>query len=187
MRKILSIFLLTLTTLGCKEEVKQDPCSKIICQNDGECIDGACDCKEGWTGVRCAEQVTPEKIFIKYIEVKNFPATNGGDPWDPSSNPDIYVGLYDINDNPIEIFSPYADADPDSTYRFTFNPELEIIDMNAQYKLALFDDDNQAYDFMAGIQFPVYGVARGFPDPLLIDAGAGFSFEMGLRYQFAPK
>ena len=173
--------------MGCKEEVKSDPCSKIICQNEGECIDGACDCKEGWTGVRCAEQVTPEKVFIKYIEVKKFPANNAGVPWDQSSNPDIYVGFYDIDDNSIKIFPPIENADPDSTYRFTFNPELEISDVNVQYKVALFDDDSQAYEFMAGIQFHVYGVSRGFPDPLLIDAGGGFSFEMGLRYEFPQK
>ena len=30
-----------------------DPCEDIICLNGGMCIDGTCDCPEGWTGIDC--------------------------------------------------------------------------------------------------------------------------------------
>lgn len=30
-----------------------DPCEDIICLNGGICIDGTCDCPEGWTGIDC--------------------------------------------------------------------------------------------------------------------------------------
>ena len=30
-----------------------DPCEDIICLNGGMCIDGTCDCPEGWTDIDC--------------------------------------------------------------------------------------------------------------------------------------
>ena len=30
-----------------------DPCEDVICQNDGVCVDGDCDCPDGFTGTTC--------------------------------------------------------------------------------------------------------------------------------------
>ena len=39
-----------LSTQSCKEE---DVCENIVCQNGGICIDGSCDCPEGFKGINC--------------------------------------------------------------------------------------------------------------------------------------
>lgn len=36
---------------SCEEEV--DPCDAVVCQNDGVCMDGTCDCPEGTSGTLC--------------------------------------------------------------------------------------------------------------------------------------
>jgi len=43
------IFLALGTTAGCR----QDPCESVACQNGGTCMDGDCNCPEGFTGERC--------------------------------------------------------------------------------------------------------------------------------------
>lgn len=36
-----------------------DPCAAVVCENDGVCIGGACDCPEGFTGVNCEISLDP--------------------------------------------------------------------------------------------------------------------------------
>lgn len=40
---------------GCGE----DPCANLTCQNGGVCLDGTCDCPEGFTGVNCELSLDP--------------------------------------------------------------------------------------------------------------------------------
>jgi hypothetical protein len=44
-----------LAAMGCREE----PCEGVECLNDGICIDGLCDCPEGFTGSRCEVNLDP--------------------------------------------------------------------------------------------------------------------------------
>ena len=54
---LFSLLLASTTSLvlleGCQN---QDQCSDIICQNNGECIDGTCVCPSGWIGEFCEIQ-----------------------------------------------------------------------------------------------------------------------------------
>ncbi|MEX0813605.1 MAG: hypothetical protein WD048_15410 [Chitinophagales bacterium] len=53
--KILSLFLVvSLAFMACgDDEEPTDPCDAITCQNGGTCVDGDCECIDGYTGDRC--------------------------------------------------------------------------------------------------------------------------------------
>lgn len=48
--KHITILLLLITICACKE----DPCEETNCLNGGECIEGICECPEGFGGENCA-------------------------------------------------------------------------------------------------------------------------------------
>jgi hypothetical protein len=50
----LSIVLAMLSWYGCA-----DDCENVNCENGGICIDGRCDCPEGFTGQRCEVELDP--------------------------------------------------------------------------------------------------------------------------------
>lgn len=43
------LLILGLTAMSCTN----DPCEEVSCQNDGACIDGVCDCPDGFEGPFC--------------------------------------------------------------------------------------------------------------------------------------
>ncbi len=57
--KIIPFFLLIFTTVWGVSGCKSDPCEVRSCQNGGVCIDGFCDCPEGFVGVNCELSTDP--------------------------------------------------------------------------------------------------------------------------------
>lgn len=56
MRTIKLISALTFTSiLLIFNTCKKDPCKEITCLNDGVCVDGKCDCTEGYYGSKCED------------------------------------------------------------------------------------------------------------------------------------
>jgi len=52
---IFALLILGLCMLSCN----QDPCDTRVCLNDGICIDGTCDCPEGFIGPDCGIELDP--------------------------------------------------------------------------------------------------------------------------------
>lgn len=52
---IAGLFSTTLT--GCT-----DPCKDIVCQNDGTCNEGVCECTEGYEGTSCETEIRAQFI-----------------------------------------------------------------------------------------------------------------------------
>lgn len=40
-----------------EEVVEVDPCAEVICQNDATCVQGICECKDGYEGIFCEQAI----------------------------------------------------------------------------------------------------------------------------------
>lgn len=55
--------LLTITFLTACSDA--DPCESVICRNGGVCVDGTCDCPNGFSGVNCETTDEPETLRLQ--------------------------------------------------------------------------------------------------------------------------
>ncbi len=61
-----------------------DPCADVLCVN-GECVDGTCNCAEGWQGADCSERIytfegsweSTKLSFTQCANVSTLDAVNG--------------------------------------------------------------------------------------------------------------
>lgn len=47
-----------------------DPCDDVVCQNSGVCVEGDCDCAEGYEGTLCADE-SREKFYGTWKGIAN--------------------------------------------------------------------------------------------------------------------
>lgn len=52
-----SILFLAVLQYAC-----QEPCDEVVCQNGGVCVEGECDCPEGFLGENCEIKIDPCEI-----------------------------------------------------------------------------------------------------------------------------
>lgn len=182
----LLLAFLSMNTLFYSSCGKDDPCDLITCLNGGVCINGECDCPEGYEGPDCSNIQTPTNIRILNIKVTRFPATEAnGASWDLTSGPDIYVQvLYNngvIYDHP----TVFENANPAQSYDFQPNVNLNITNPTNRYVVRLYDyDSTGSDDFMGGIEFTPFTGTNGFPQTITIDANGGVAFELTYDYTF---
>ena len=181
---------------GCSKDDSSSSCTPIACLNGGVSTpDCGCDCPIGFTGPNCSTQVTPTKILITKIKVKNFPnkKPDGVTTWDDFiftsyNSPDIFPFL---TLGSITLFqgSYFQDAisNGNSTDNFTWIPSapIDIIAINSQLTLDLYDDDagSPGYEFMGGFNFYLYNSTEGFPTTITIsNSTSPYKFELTLSY-----
>jgi hypothetical protein len=177
---ILFLFVVV-CAVSCKKDEVPSPCDGISCVNGGTCVNGECDCPEGYTGPDCSDQQTPSAIKIEEIRCTSFPATDGGAGWDLTSAAEIYVTL-ERNGNTFYESGYYENANPSLTYTFTPTGNLNMTSPLDSYNIRLYDfDDFDADDFMGGISFTPYSSTNGFPETINVQFG-DLSFELDVTY-----
>lgn len=148
--------------------------------------DGDEHCPEGYTGKNCDIQITPDSVFITKIMVLRFPATNFQEEnWDSTSNADIYIQVWQNNEQIWSSTMIYANAISDTGIQYRFIPTDTIVltDPMAQYAIHLYDQDNASEDdYMGGINFIYYSNNNGFPQSMILDDGDKVAFELSLEY-----
>ena len=163
----------------------KDECENVVCLNGGVCVNGDCDCPDGWEGPNCGDQETPLKMRIHSIVVTKFPAFDQGANWDVFDGPDIYYTVFDGNVLIHESETFFEDADP--TQDYTFSPLLiELSDVTGNHAIHLWDYDDGITDddWMGGIEFVPYSSnTNGFPTTLDLDvAGGSVAFRLTVSY-----
>lgn len=96
--KAFALFLFITLGSGCSPEELNHPCDDVSCANGGTCVNGFCDCPDGFDGEMCLELVAPEAAWITGIEASNYPVFRDDLPWDngakqPDCWPDFAIRI----------------------------------------------------------------------------------------------
>lgn len=131
---------------------KADPCLGVICENDGICIDGSCECDLYHTGENCEEVRFPRSIHAQKVDLDYLTICNS---WDGNTGPirdaDVYIQV--LEDGKIIYDTKYlfiTDTSCDGGCLFdrpiTLKPEF-------QYQLRVFDYDSWGDDDLILVEY----------------------------------
>lgn len=145
------IFLLSILFIfsTCKKE--SDPCEFVVCENNGVCDSGICDCPDGYAGNDCSEVLQPIDVTISHMEILHFPTTNNsGYGWDWNDGPDLLLEIKNGN-TVFWVSDVIMNADTNSVYDINNLPDF---DFTEEYSVKLYDEDadEAVDDAMGGAQ-----------------------------------
>jgi hypothetical protein len=166
MRKIfmLSALAMMLIISSCKKE-ETDLCKGITCLNNGTCVNGSCNCEEGYSGATCQNEIKPQSVRLVSVEVSRFPMANSNSlAWDVSSCcPDIFITVdRAIGGNVYSHPTYYNNAETGNTYIFNMAAPVNL-NPDTEYYINLYDEDGASDEFMGGYTFFPYSSGGGFP------------------------
>src|SRR5258706_7386426 len=95
MKPIQFLYIVATLNLACFTSCNERSCENTMCENGGVCIDGTCNCPDGFMGKYCHERTTPDVMRITSLAVTRFPGLKEGMTWDNLDGPDIYYQMYD--------------------------------------------------------------------------------------------
>lgn len=142
-------------------------------------------CPDGYSGKNCDVQIAPNSVFITQINVTRFPATNlFGHNWDTINNADIFIQVWQNDEEIWSSTKVYENAVNNTTYIFIPTDTIALTDRMAQFAIQLYDKDNTTEDYMGGINFISYSDNNGFPELLILYDGGELGFELSLEYSW---
>lgn len=193
MKKLLTLLsALILLAASCKRET--DPCEKVTCLNNGTCVNGTCNCPDGYYGADCSLRHTPTAMVIKSITVTNFPDANVGNAyWDQTPNPsdaDLGIGIFDAQQNTLYESTTIFNACC-ATQGYSWNNlNVYVASPTEQITILLGDDDttlnedNNGGQIISQMGALLYPTAQGgFPTSISFTSG-NFSVTLEVSYYF---
>ena len=147
---------------------KVDDCATSFCANGSICLDGNCECREGYHGENCEFQSQPSSIIIESIRLNNFARRNGTRNWDSGSDSlaDIVLRLFReqtliFDSEATEGIIP--NARPDSSYLFPSSLVLTDDEVVSDYLIEVLDiDQPNGSEVVAGLSFRLYHDQNNF-------------------------
>lgn len=145
-------------------------------------------CPQGYTGPNCTTEITPSKIKITKIRIKQFP-NNIADSG--LSNPDIFIDFYKSNSLIYTSYSNYflnANGDGSMNYDYTFITPYESTSISTIFRLDLIDyDTSTTEELMNSFFFSPYTYTQGlgFPTSFNIqDSSGAYKAEIFVTYEW---
>ena len=128
-----------------------DPCFNVDCVY-GDCVNGKCDCIEGYTGSSCELEKEPVKIEIIKIVVTDFPQSNpAGGGWDmDATGPDLQIKVQSGGNT---VYTSKIKWDCVNTNEYPFYPsESLIMEAGQNIGISLYDSELFIQDtYMSGL------------------------------------
>lgn len=148
-------------------------------------------CPQGYTGTNCLTEITPSKITITKIRIKQFP-NNGGGTDDLGTNPDIFISLDKSSTNVFVAGSYFNNADGSgaTNYDFPMLSSVNSASISTIFKLDFWDYDSpptNSNDLMSTIYFSPYVNTQGlgFPASFNIQDSSGvYKAEVFVTYEW---
>lgn len=123
------------------------PCSLTLCANGGTCVDGDCQCADGYGGSNCQELSIPTLFLIKEISISGVPMSDeNGDSFDESDGPDLYMVITETpSGTTFTSPSVFENANSVDTYLFEMGSGFEVKATSA-FVVEFFDADPGGQD-----------------------------------------
>ena len=183
MKNLIALFILIAAiSTSCSDDCKQNDCSY-----HGYCLDGSCNCEEGYSGESCQISIAPVSVNLNEISIVSFPVSNNGESWDPiglEGKPDVYFKLYQGEKMLYKGEKIEQDLDL-GQHKCTEKVTLVLTDYQANYTLKLYDkDEGEIVDeYMSAISFKLEDIARWKKEQVLIEnANTAISLSMSFVY-----
>lgn len=187
------LFLIFLTTLlACSKDenppVVTDPCEEIICQNQGVCNDGICECPFGYEGDLCEIQRIPKKVTLTNFVITSFDIEkpDGSGSWDVNSDyPDLYLNFF-IGNEEISIYRDnFINEVSNFPVALSYDFVIEANQIEEFIGIQLRDRDEEIDDFLGFVACVVYQEDIVYQEKLsLEDIDGNFELEFDLIYEF---
>ena len=179
--------IIGLVLSSCYDGAGVGVCEGIYCDNGGDCVNGACDCPDGYVGPACEDQDMPTYMKITRVDVLEFPAwDSSGGSWDINgTGADITIKISYQNGGSIYSSDVYFE-NAISNSSHTFNDINAIV--NQAYEgicISLYNYDTifGGESFMGGVCGPIHSLSSGFPASVNYSYG-GYSYMVYLEYFF---
>jgi len=187
--KILKYFLIITALVMLNSCSDDDPCDGIVCVN-GNCINGGCECDDGYTGLDCSNELEPSRIIandIIHLFSPEFDTDANGQNifWDiiGGNEADIYARIY-LSASPNNFVDSGVLIDQTHNQRASFQFSYVFENPTELYTIELWDDETFD-DFMVAGSFVPYKPNCDFPEILTIgNVGDPLQLEMNLSYEF---
>lgn len=156
MKKFLFMFLavVALCFSACQKDFH--PCDNITCYNNGTCVNGDCQCVNGYRGRDCSIDPLPKSVTISKIVVTNYPVLGlQNTNWDSGSTngdeyADIFVAMnkvigsdYNANLNDFESSNYYQNVSTVRDLEFSNNSDFPfaVTEIKEHRMLSIWDYD----------------------------------------------